>query len=277
LDVLLLGPVKLGSHDEAVGIARRQERLLLAALAVRAPRYVSLPRLVELIWAGDEPARPVAAVQSMVAHLRRLVRRAVPDREVIASCGQGYAWQGPLDEIDLHRAVRTVDAARAAGPGLHRLHLFGEALSLWRGPAVIDVGDEMTRRRVLAAHADVWMSTYEGWLAAHVDSGRHAQVIGPLSMLADQRPLSEAVQGLLMLALHHTGRRNEALEVYLRTRHLLVAELGVEPGQGMRAAHRLVLQGTTGPPRTTGPWSQGYGPQGWAGSLRPATMVSDPG
>jgi hypothetical protein len=141
---------------------------------------------------------------------------------------------------------------------------------------VIDVGDEMTRRRVLAAHADVWMSTYEGWLAAHVDSGRHAQVIGPLSMLADQRPLSEAVQGLLMLALHHTGRRNEALEVYLRTRRLLVAELGVEPGQGLREAHRLVLQGTPDHPGHPVPGLHGSGPQGWAGSLWPETMVSDP-
>jgi SARP family transcriptional regulator, regulator of embCAB operon len=277
LDVLLLGPVKLDGQDEAVGIARRQERLLLAALAVRAPHYVSLPRLVELIWAGNEPARPVAAVQSMVAHLRRLVRRAVPDREVIASCGQGYAWRGHLDEIDLHRALRAVAAAGAAGPGLERLRLLGEALSEWRGPAVIDVGDELARRRVLAAHADLWLSTYQEWLAAHIDTGRHTEVVGPLSMLAGQRPLSEAVQVLLMLALHQAGRRDEALEVYLRTRRLLVAELGVEPGQGLREAHRLVLRGTPGPPWTTGPRVPGCGPRGWAGSLLPGTMVSSPG
>ena len=262
MDVLLLGPVQLDGHGEAVGIVRRQERLLLAALAVRAPHYVSLPRLVELIWAGHEPARPVAAVQSMVAHLRRLMRRAVPDREVIASCGQGYAWRGHLDEIDLHRALRSVDAAGAAGAGLERLRLLGEALSEWRGPAVIDVGDEMVRRRVLGAHAGLWLSTYEEWLAAHIDTGRHSEVIGPLSMLACQRPLSEAVQALLMAALHRAGRRDEALEVYLRTRRLLVAELGVEPGQGLREAHRLVLRGTLCPPRTTGPRLKGCGPIG---------------
>lgn len=274
MDVLLLGPVVLRGYDEEVGIVRRQERLLLAALAVRAPRYVSIPRLVELIWAGHDPARPVAALQSMVAHLRNRVRGAVPEHEVIASCGQGYAWQGPLEGIDLHRALRAVDAARLVGSGLERLHLLGEALSEWRGPAVIDVGDEMARRRVLGAHADLWLSTYQEWLAAHVETGRHAQVVGALSTLADQRPLSEAIQSLLMLALHQAGRRSEALEVYLRTRRLMAAELGLEPGRALRETQNLVLHGLSDAPADYRVPDSRPRNCGWAESVSPGTMVS---
>jgi hypothetical protein len=193
---------------------------------------------------------------------------------VIASCGQGYAWRGPLDGIDLHRAIGAVDAARGVGSGLDRLHLLGEALSEWRGPAVIDVGDELARRRVLGGHTDLWLSTYQEWLAAHVETGRHAHVIGALSTLADQRPLSEAIQGLLMLALHQAGRRAEALEVYLRTRRRLAAERGLEPGRALRETQRLVLHGLSSPPpdhQSPHRWPRSCG---WAESVSPGTMVS---
>jgi DNA-binding SARP family transcriptional activator len=243
MDVLLLGPVELTGASGSVPVRRRQERLLLAALAVRAPRYVSLDRLVDLIWDGDEPARPSTAVQSMVAHLRAALRRAAPGSELIASCRQGYALRTPRETIDLYRVVALVEAARAAGPGVERIERFGDALECWRGPAVIDIGEEAARRRVLGAHVDLWQSTYEQWLAAHVEIGRHHQVIDPLSSLAWRQPLSEPIQHLLMLALHQAGRRAEALEVYTRTRRHLAAELGLEPGPALRATQRRLLHG----------------------------------
>jgi tetratricopeptide (TPR) repeat protein len=55
-----------------------------------------------------------------------------------------------------------------------------------------------------------------------------------------------------MLALDGSGRRPEALEAYREAREVLVEELGVEPGPGLRAAHEAVLAQDP-PPRPAAP------------------------
>ena len=45
-----------------------------------------------------------------------------------------------------------------------------------------------------------------------------------------------------MLALYGSGRQADALAVYLDTRRMLIAELGVEPSAELREAHQLVLR-----------------------------------
>jgi DNA-binding SARP family transcriptional activator len=61
--------------------------------------------------------------------------------------------------------------------------------------------------------------------------------------LIAEDPLREDCWTRLVLALHHSGRRAEAIEVFERARATLRAELGVEPGAALTAAHRTVLLG----------------------------------
>ncbi len=44
-----------------------------------------------------------------------------------------------------------------------------------------------------------------------------------------------------MLALYRDGRQAEALAAYQRARGILVRELGVEPGPGLRELHQQIL------------------------------------
>lgn len=64
-----------------------------------------------------------------------------------------------------------------------------------------------------------------------------------LRSLAARHPLRERFHGQLMLALYRCDRQAEALAAYQRARDALVAELGVEPGPGLRDLHKRMLSG----------------------------------
>ncbi|MCZ1001261.1 BTAD domain-containing putative transcriptional regulator [Streptomyces mirabilis] len=78
-----------------------------------------------------------------------------------------------------------------------------------------------------------------------------------MSALVAEHPLREAFHRLLMLVLHRTGRRAEALAVHRDLRARLVEELGVEPGPAVRAAHLEILRERAG--RATSPHTTGTG------------------
>jgi tetratricopeptide (TPR) repeat protein len=84
--------------------------------------------------------------------------------------------------------------------------------------------------------------------------GRHEQLVPQLRDLARQHPLREHNHAQLMLALYRCGRQAEALAAYQRARDVLVTELGVEPGPGLRDLHQRILSAdpalaVTGPAR----------------------------
>src|SRR5262249_12380082 len=87
------------------------------------------------------------------------------------------------------------------------------------------------------------LSALEDCIAAEVELGRHAQMVGELWELVLAHPLRERLAAHLMLALERSGRRAEALDVYQMTRKNLVAELGVEPGAMLRRMQLFVLSG----------------------------------
>src|SRR5690606_19302088 len=78
--------------------------------------------------------------------------------------------------------------------------------------------------------------------------GRHRETIGELRALVAAHPLREGPHGRLMHALHRTGRRAEALDAYREARRIMVTELGIEPGDELRAIHAEILDGTHLPP-----------------------------
>jgi tetratricopeptide (TPR) repeat protein len=69
----------------------------------------------------------------------------------------------------------------------------------------------------------------------------HVELVPRLQSLAAQHPLREDLQSQLMLALYQCGRLGEALDAYRRARDILAADLGVEPGPGLRDLHQRIL------------------------------------
>jgi tetratricopeptide (TPR) repeat protein len=93
-------------------------------------------------------------------------------------------------------------------------------------------------RRSRASRSCGWRSSR---IAADLDLGLHAELVGELEALVADHPLRERLRGLLMLALYRSGRQAEALEAYADARHALVEQLGIEPGRELQELQRAVL------------------------------------
>ena len=127
------------------------------------------------------------------------------------------------------------EAAAAAG-------YFRQALGLWRGRALADVGEVEPLAREAARLEELRLVVVEGRIEADIGLGLQAEVTGELEGLAGQYPLRERLWRLLVLALYRAGRQADALAAYRRARDLLALELGLEPGEDLQRLEQAVLR-----------------------------------
>lgn len=129
----VLGPLGV---DGGVRLTRR-DRVVLAALALRPGRSVSADRLVDALWGDVPPASAGKVLQGCVVRLRKAL-----GADVIETSDQGYRLVVPVDEVDAQRFERMVVRARellTLGEPDRAAYLLGDALSLWRGPAFVEL------------------------------------------------------------------------------------------------------------------------------------------
>src|SRR5215203_2300277 len=130
VEIRLLGPLEVRNGENVVPLPRRQQRALLAALALSAGEVVSTDRLIAGIWGERAPASATGSLQNSVSALRKLIGQDVLVRQT-----PGYRLALSRDQVDSHRFERLLRQARRAEPAA-RVGLLEEALALWRGPAI---------------------------------------------------------------------------------------------------------------------------------------------
>lgn len=234
----LLGHVTARVDGAAVDVGHARQRCVLAALLVDANRPVPAEVLLDRVWGDRPPQRARNAVAGYVSRLRGLFAAAAA--VTVGRRPEGYLLAVDPDAVDLHRFHRLVAEARAAGADHLRAALFDEALGLWRGEAFagLDTSWLATVRASLDAER----------LAAALDRneaalqlGRHTELLGELSDLADQHPFDERLAAQVMLVRYRCGRQADALRHYETVRARLADELGADPGPDLRDLHRRIL------------------------------------
>ncbi|MGW5850323.1 AfsR/SARP family transcriptional regulator [Streptomyces sp. NPDC055254] len=226
----------------AVGGARL--RALLTALALRPGRAVPVELLAADVWHADAPADAPAALQALVARLRRALGREA----VRSAAGGGYLLVAEREDVDLYRFERLARAggeALAEGDPAKATALYDDALALWHGPALADLPDP-------AAEAARWEAVRtdarRGRLAAALALGEAERALPELAALCARQPLDESLQALRIRALRDAGRPAQALAVYETVRRDLAARLGADPGPALRALHGELLSPSAGAP-----------------------------
>ena len=190
------------------------------------------------------------AVHVSVSRLRQLLEEG-GDRRIVTR-RPGYSLRVEPGELDLHLFERLGAEARrcaAEGDPESASALFAEACALWRGPPLADLAGEPFAAPVTARLAEARMEAVEERVAADLELGRHAQLVGELEEAVAAEPLRERLRAQLMRALYGAGRQADALAVFRAARRLLVEELGVEPGPELQQAEAAILAGGSGSER----------------------------
>ncbi|QOV37357.1 winged helix-turn-helix domain-containing protein [Streptomyces ferrugineus] len=218
-------------------------RALLTALALR-PGHITTPdTLIDEVWAGDPPQDAPAALQALVARLRRTL-----GKDTVTSAPGGYRLTATKDDVDLFAFERLVregtDALDRDDPSTAAQALT-TALALWRGPALADLPDRTTTAtRPEALRLEATRARIE----ADLRLGRAQAAVPELKELTAAHPYDEPLHALLIRALRDTARSADALAAYETARRTLAEGLGTDPGPELRALHTELL---TGPPRRT--------------------------
>ncbi|MEU7135951.1 BTAD domain-containing putative transcriptional regulator [Streptomyces sp. NPDC046261] len=251
LSFRVLGPVQAVTGDAETDIRPPLCAAVLAALLLRQGRRGSTAALIEDVWGDAAPPHALGALRTHISSLRGLLepgRAARTPARVLVSHGEGYALRlepGALDLAEFDRLTDAAERARTAGRPKEARTLLDAALGLWRGEPLAGVpGPYAAAQR--ARLTERRLGALEARWEAELDLGGHAAAIGPLRALADDHPLRERTQELLMTALYEAGRQAEALEVHARARHALRAQ-GTVPGPGLERIHRRVLAGAGTP------------------------------
>ncbi len=239
----LLGPLCLTHSGCEVVINSGRARTALALLGLSPGRTVSFDELINELWSGRPIRDGRNALHATIARLRRLLVSVDGGRDVIRTTGGGYVFDLLGGSVDVQR----FDSLSREGSALikrepHRaIEMLREALALWRGPALADVGDGV-RCRAAAAYLDEQrLTTEEDLLASRLAIGEEWLATAELKQLVGDHPGRERLSEYLMLALYRSGRQSEAVSVFQCTCNWLSNELGLQPGRPLQELYQAIL------------------------------------
>ncbi|HWD78483.1 MAG TPA: BTAD domain-containing putative transcriptional regulator, partial [Kribbella sp.] len=234
MQIAMLGSFEVRADDgSVVDVPGARLRGLLIALALDAGRVVPKGTLVDWIWGEQPPADAANALQRLVSRLRKVLPvEGHPD---------GYRLKIDPDDVDAVRFERLLTQART-NQDVQKLR---EALGLWRGPAMQDIGlTESGAFDAAVTRLDgLRLTAMQDRYDAEIALGNGADLVTELTDLVAAHPVRERLVAALMCALVASGRDTEALRVYERTRETLADELGVDPSPELSALHVALLRG----------------------------------
>jgi predicted ATPase/DNA-binding SARP family transcriptional activator len=242
----ILGGVEVSHAGSPLALGGPRHRRLLAVLLLSADDVVPTGHLIEALWGAEPPRSAAAMVHVRICELRAALRIGRTDQSAgLINRRGGYVLQLGDDRFDARQfeqlaavgAQALADDDHAAARA--QLH---DALSLWRGPALVEFAGEPFAQTEAARLEALRMRALEGRLAADLALGGHAEIVEELQGLVAEHPLREPFWCQLILALYRSGRQADALAAFRAARTVLADQVGVEPGTELQRLHRAVLR-----------------------------------
>ncbi|MGW3658732.1 AfsR/SARP family transcriptional regulator [Streptomyces sp. NPDC005151] len=259
MQIDVLGILDVRENGASIAPTAPKPRQVLALLALHADQVVPVSALIDELWAGRPPRSARTTLQTYVLQLRDLITLALeketpaaepasPPRrrakDVLVTSPGGYmlvSGGGTSDVREFERLAGVGYRAMDAGDFQGASRLLREALALWTGSAFADVQTgaqlEMEAKRLEESQ----LCALDQRIEADLRLGRHRELLPKLTVLTSRYPTHENLHAQFMLALHRSGRRGEALDVYHRLRSTLVRDLGLEPSARLRQLQQSIL------------------------------------
>ena len=239
----MLGSFEVRTDDGVLAdVPGARLRGLLVALALQPGHAVPKATLIDWIWGERPPSGAANALQRLVSRLRKALPEGLVEGQT-----DGYRLAVEPGVVDAVRFERLVGRARN-DQDPQRVELLREALALWRGAAMQDVGlhDSAALDAAATRLEGLRLTAMEERFDAEISLGHGGELITELTDLVAAHPVRERLVAALMRALVAAGRDTEALLVYQRTREALADALGVDPSPELSALHVALLRGELG-------------------------------
>ncbi|MFI6452635.1 BTAD domain-containing putative transcriptional regulator [Streptosporangium amethystogenes] len=242
----VLGPLEASDEHGPLPLKGPRHRAVLARLLIARGRVVPVDRLVGDLWERP-PDGAVGVIQTFVSALRRALEPDRPPRQparLLVTASPGYALRAERRSVDAWRfeaAAGEAGSLLAAGRAGEALAGLEEALALWQGPAYAEFAEEAWARGEITRLDGLRLLAVERRAEALLELGRAAEAVPDLEAHATGHSLREDAWRLLALSLYRSGRQGDALAVLRRAREVLVGELGVDPGPGLRGLEADIL------------------------------------
>jgi predicted ATPase/DNA-binding SARP family transcriptional activator len=244
LSVRVLGPIEGWAETRQVRLRGPRQLALFALLALNANHAVASDTLIDALW-GEARQGAGKNLQMTVARIRKALSDAGVDAEnTLRTVGGGYLLAIAANQLDHERFAQLVTAGQRAlddDEPARAEALLGDALALWRGPPLSEVGFDDFAQAEIRRLEELRLHAIEARADARLLLGRHAELVGELNGLVVQHPGRERLAGQLMLALYRCGRQSDALDLYQRVRVHLLDEVGLAPGPALQQLQQRVL------------------------------------
>lgn len=236
VDITVLGPLTVAGS----GHLSPRDRVVLAALAVRAGQPVSTDRLADALWHDTPPASAAKVVQGCVVRLRKVL-----GSDAIETLAHGYRLAVPADDVDAHRFEGLVARSRellTLGEADRAAYLATQALALWRGPAFSELEEWAPATHEARRLDELRLEAEELRVESLLRVGRHREVLAEAEAMVRAASLRERRWVLLAHAQYQAGNQGEALRTLHQLKTVLGTRLGVEPGPDATAMEVAILQ-----------------------------------
>jgi DNA-binding SARP family transcriptional activator/pimeloyl-ACP methyl ester carboxylesterase len=240
--------VEVTANGRPLALGGARARDVLATLLVHSNHAVSSDQLVDELWPGLAADKAAASLQVRLSALRRLLRSAEGCADRLATRPPGYLLRVGDGELDARRfedLLGSANDALTAGERDAAIGCLDDALCLWRGATALAGVDTPSARMESARLGELRLAAVESRAQVLLDRGSPGDLgglVAELEVLTARHPLRERLWATRMLALYRSGRQAEALGAYGELRTLLAAELGIEPGPGVRELHARILR-----------------------------------
>jgi DNA-binding SARP family transcriptional activator len=238
----VLGPLEMTVDGASVPLGTPKQRAVLAVLVMNRSRPVSIDSLITAAWEQWPPPEARASLHSYISNLRKLLGDS---RSMLVNAPPGYRLAVGDTDCDIGRFILEKTAgvqAAAAGHFEEASRHLTTALSEWRGAVLEDLRDFEFVEGFATALTEDKVVAHTALAEVEIACGRGYAVIGELESLTVEHPYREPLWAQLIIAYYLSDRQSEALDAYQRLKTTLADDLGIDPGQTLRALHERILR-----------------------------------
>jgi tetratricopeptide (TPR) repeat protein len=244
LSFQLLGSVA-GTYDgQPLALGGAKQRAVLAALLYDPRRVRPTEDIITDVWGTDTGIDPGTVFQ-YVSRLKTVLATTDGRARIVSHRGRGYQIVVSSETVDWLRFRVRLDRARASRltePSTALADL-REAVGLWQGPALDDLGGH-TLAEVRDHMSGQYAAAVDLLAQLELDHGDPAAVVDRLERLAADHPDREHTAALLVRTLRMLGRRGDATGVYQRARAHAVTAFGLDTATELEDEYAKLLDTT---------------------------------